>query len=181
MQAGGLTVTGDTFFKGRIYCKGGDAGGGGETHFPYTNGENYIRGHTNHSGDLRMLGSIAGPNNNLIITTNLQVDGTINCNQFSKIRSGKMKTELTGFGLITFTPPFPDGSIISISCTVIDSITNSANSDLKYSVSVRVHNLDNKSCRVLTTGIPVLGVILGPSLNVTTPISVSVSWIAVQN
>jgi hypothetical protein len=44
----------------RGYFKGGDAGGGGQTHFPYTDGTNYIRGHTTHNGNLNVTGVITG-------------------------------------------------------------------------------------------------------------------------
>ena len=43
---------------GKIWCKGGAAGGGGGTHFPYDNGVNYIRGHTQHDGNFNINGTL---------------------------------------------------------------------------------------------------------------------------
>lgn len=58
---GNSNTSGLTTVNKGIYTKGGSAGGGAQTHFPYENGENYIRGVTN-------------------------VDGLINANQGLKIQ-----------------------------------------------------------------------------------------------
>jgi hypothetical protein len=51
----------------RGYFKGGSAGGGNGTHFPWAGDEqNYIRGHTNHDGDLRINGQLAVGGRNIL-------------------------------------------------------------------------------------------------------------------
>jgi hypothetical protein len=86
----GLTIAGDTFVKGRIYCKGGDAGGGGDTHFPYINGDNFIRGHTNHDGDFRANQSLTVAGNSQV-KGNSQVNGNLTVN--SNINSGTINSD----------------------------------------------------------------------------------------
>jgi hypothetical protein len=67
LQKDGYTVPGNLIVADKLWCKGGNAGGGGQTHFPYNDGLNYIRGHTNHDGQFRVNGKIAtnglDPNN----------------------------------------------------------------------------------------------------------------------
>jgi hypothetical protein len=50
------TVNGMATFKSVSNFKGGKAGGGGETHFPFWNGENFIRGDTNIDGKITING-----------------------------------------------------------------------------------------------------------------------------
>ena len=67
LQKDGYTVPGNLIVAEKLWCKGGNAGGGGQTHFPYNDGLNYIRGHTILTGNLSSNGRIAtnglDPNN----------------------------------------------------------------------------------------------------------------------
>lgn len=67
----GTTISGDANVSNilnatRGYFKGGDAGGGGGTHFPYTDGTNYIRGHTTHNGNFNVGGTLVVNNRNIL-------------------------------------------------------------------------------------------------------------------
>jgi hypothetical protein len=54
--SGGLTVPGNLIVKQMLWTSGGTAGGGMQTHFPYSDGRNYIRGDTSVEGTLYING-----------------------------------------------------------------------------------------------------------------------------
>ena len=70
LQAGGLTVAGALTVTGKLWTQGGTTGGGGQTHFPYDNGINYIRGQTQQDGDLN-------------VRDQLGVGGSVNAHDFN--------------------------------------------------------------------------------------------------
>ena len=55
---GSISATGSINTTDSINAKGGTAGGGGGTHFPFSDGINYIRGNTNHDGDLNIRNNV---------------------------------------------------------------------------------------------------------------------------
>jgi hypothetical protein len=75
ITANALKVTGDANIDNilsatRGYFRGGDAGGGGGTHFPWVDGTNYIRGHTTHNGNFNVGGELIVNGRNILTELN---------------------------------------------------------------------------------------------------------------
>ena len=72
LNAGSLNISNTLTVTNGIYTKGGDAGGIGlQTHFPWTDGINYIRGNTTHDGTLNVRDNVT-VGNKLILPNNTQ-------------------------------------------------------------------------------------------------------------
>ena len=72
LNAGSLNISNLLTVTNGIYTKGGDAGGGGGTHFPWIDGINYIRGNTAHDGTLNVRDNLT-VGNKLILPNNTQL------------------------------------------------------------------------------------------------------------
>ena len=72
LNAGSLNINAPLTVTNGLYAKGGAAGGNGnQTHFPWTDGINYIRGNTSHDGTLNVRDNVT-VGNKLILPNNTQ-------------------------------------------------------------------------------------------------------------
>ena len=75
LNAGSLNINVPLTVTNGLYAKGGAAGGNGnQTHFPWTDGINYIRGNTSHDGTLNIRDNLT-VGNKLILPNNTQFSG----------------------------------------------------------------------------------------------------------